>query len=166
MTKYYLVRHGEPKWSLKDKYHLKESIVDHIPLTQSGIRAATLLANDERIKNSQIIITSPYTRALHTAAILSRITGMELRVELQLREWQPDTLFSIKDEDEDEENDNKGIGKKKIWLETKSLKGRILEVLDKYSQYSEVTVVTHEMIINTLVRSRDIDYCSITEFEI
>lgn len=155
MTKYYLVRHGEPKWSLKDKYHLKESIVDHIPLTKNGVKEATRLAKDERIRNSQIIITSPYTRALHTAAILSRETGMELRVEMQLREWQPDTLFSMNDEDE--ENDSRNLGKKKIWLETKSLKGRILEVLDKYSEYSEVTVVTHEMIINTLVRSRDID---------
>lgn len=37
-----------------------------------------------------MILSSPYTRALQTAAILSRELNIDLQVEFDLREWQPD----------------------------------------------------------------------------
>lgn len=168
MTKFYLVRHGEPQWSLREQYQLEGSNIDYIPLTEKGIKEAKKVSQDRKLKKAQIIITSPYTRALQTAAILSKEIGIDLRVEFELREWEPkkNAVEGLEKPRDVVNLKGEGIVKRKGWIETKSLKSRILDVLDNYLEYDAVIVVSHEMIINTLVRSRDIDYCSITEFEI
>ncbi|MFD0675667.1 MULTISPECIES: histidine phosphatase family protein [unclassified Paenibacillus] len=40
MTLYYLVRHGEPDWSLKDRRQLSSQRRDFVPLTERGIKQA------------------------------------------------------------------------------------------------------------------------------
>jgi broad specificity phosphatase PhoE len=60
---------------------------DLVPLTDNGIAQAKAAARDPRIGRSEIILSSPYTRALHTAAIVSMELGIDIKVEHDLREW-------------------------------------------------------------------------------
>jgi broad specificity phosphatase PhoE len=42
----------------------------------------------------RLILTSPMTRALQTAALLSRALDLPLAVEFDLHEWVPDRTYS------------------------------------------------------------------------
>jgi broad specificity phosphatase PhoE len=61
------------------------------PLSEEGVRQATQLSSDARLGRAEIIISSPYTRALQTSAILSKEMQLPLIVEYDLREWIPGT---------------------------------------------------------------------------
>lgn len=90
MATFYLVRHGEADYSEmleKGFYGFGRSFA---PLSSQGISQAETAAIDERLKTAQLIVSSPYTRALQTAAIISRETGLKISVDVDLHEWEPD----------------------------------------------------------------------------
>ncbi len=88
-----LVRHGEPDYSGVTARGYIGHGQDLAPLTEAGIAQAEAAAEDARLSGASLILSSPYTRALQTAAILSRKTGIPLRVELGLHEWIIDTSY-------------------------------------------------------------------------
>ena len=49
-----------------------------------------MIAVDARLKTAELIVSSPYTRALQTAAIISRETGLKICIEVDLHEWETD----------------------------------------------------------------------------
>ena len=61
---------------------------------------AEKVALNSILSKSEIIVSSPYPRALQTAAIISRETGIKLNVEMDLREWEPDKTFQFKSSEE------------------------------------------------------------------
>lgn len=172
MTTFYLIRHGEPDWALNEKYKLKGHGRDLPHLTQRGIEQAKEAATDSRLKNSEIILSSPYTRALQTAAIISKEIDVDIVVEFDLREWQPDLNFetdNLEDlkriiQDYEKNNGIYPLGEKRTWETKEMMKNRMDLVLKKYSGYSFVSVVAHEQIIRTHINVEKIPHCSITEF--
>lgn len=72
MTTFYLIRHGEPTYKPIDERRFIGHGRDLAPLTENGIKGVKETALDNRLKNCEIIVSSPYTRALQTAAILSK----------------------------------------------------------------------------------------------
>ena len=176
MTVFYLVRHGEPDWCYNDRlineqYRLKGHGRDLAPLTAAGMEQAKMAAADSRIRNSELIVSSPYTRALQTAAIIVRETGLELRVEVDLREWQPDLTFEYDSLDrlhalkQDYQNHH-GIyppDAAKVWESKTMLKQRMEAVLEKYRHFPRVTVVAHGEIFRTQKNLEELPYCSVTE---
>ncbi|MGI4776053.1 MAG: histidine phosphatase family protein [Janthinobacterium lividum] len=171
MTLFFLIRHGETDWSLNEKYHLKGEYRDLPSLTQNGINQAKELANDPRLRKAEFILSSPYTRALQTAAVISRIANLDIAVEYDLREWQPDinlevsNLKQLKNAIDDYENE-KGIhplGITKSWESKSSLKERVSGVLNKYLKYDTIGVVTHEQVIKSLQDVDKIPFCKIYE---
>ncbi|TOK03265.1 histidine phosphatase family protein, partial [Vibrio parahaemolyticus] len=48
------------------------------------------VAQEIQLEKAEVIISSPYTRALQTAEIINRKLGLELFVEHDLREWRAD----------------------------------------------------------------------------
>lgn len=77
----FIIRHAKSSWDY-------EGLADiHRPLAERGIRNATTMA--ERLKERkllpQLLLTSPATRALNTALIMSRIWGLPPEA-LQIRE--------------------------------------------------------------------------------
>lgn len=171
MTTFYLVRHGEPQWELCEEYGLKGHGRDLVPLTDEGVRQALTLAKDNRLGAVELILSSPYTRALQTAAILSRELGVELRVEFDLREWQPDLSFEfdslarLKDLTDDYDACG-GVcppGETKLWEPKATVKARMDAVLSRYKGYSSVIVVAHGEIFRTQVNIDEIKHCSIIE---
>jgi broad specificity phosphatase PhoE len=59
MTTFYLIRHGEPDWDINEQYKLKGHGSDLVPQTQLGVQQVYLASKDERLKDAQLILSSP-----------------------------------------------------------------------------------------------------------
>jgi broad specificity phosphatase PhoE len=171
MTLFYLIRHGEPDWDLNEQYKLKGHGRDLVPLTKIGIEQVYETARDQRLKNAQIIVSSPYPRALQTGAILSKELQLEIIVEFDLREWQPDLTFhynsleQLKEIGDDYDSQN-GIyppGETRIWESKEIMKKRIDGVIDRYLDYDCVIMTGHGMAFRTQVDIKEIKHASIIE---
>ena len=75
-----LVRHGEPTYEQVGKRGYIGQGRDLAILTEKGIRQAEEAAKDPRLIGAELIVSSPYTRALHTAAIISKNTNLDIKV--------------------------------------------------------------------------------------
>lgn len=158
MALIYLVRHGEADYSEmmeKGFYGFGRSFA---PLSQKGVMQAEAMALDERLKSAQLIVASPYTRALQTAAIISRETGLKICVDVDLHEWEPDKTNSYTTSEEvfeltHEFNLYKGIypdGQYMKWETLDEVRNRMRRVADKYALYDKVIFVGHGMAFRTL----------------
>lgn len=173
MTTFYLIRHGEPTYKPVDERKFIGLGRDLAPLTECGIDGVKDTAKDNRLKNCEIIVSSPYTRALHTAAILSKELGIDLEVDIDLHEWIPDILnFQHKTTQDcidlcrDFELYN-GIPPKdecKVWETAESMEIRMNSVLKKYKKYQRVIVVSHDMVLDTLKHQKKLGYAEIIEY--
>jgi broad specificity phosphatase PhoE len=76
-----LVRHGQTEWSLSGRH----TGTTDIPLTEAGIRQASLIAALLAGRSFALVLTSPLVRAAETA----RLAGLGERAEVvdDLREW-------------------------------------------------------------------------------
>lgn len=154
----YLVRHGVADYCdmlEKGFFGFGRSFA---PLSESGIEQAERVAKDERLKTAKLIVSSPYTRALQTAAIISRETGLKIRVEVDLHEWEPDKTNRYTTSEETyaltkEFNENKGVypeGQQLRWETLDEVRRRVRKVADKYAIYDKVIFVGHGMAFRTL----------------
>ena len=100
MAKFYLIRHGEPDYTYGDTHGFIGHGHDLAPLKQDKIKYVIETSKDPRLKNAQIIVSSPYTRALQTANIISKETGIDIVIEPDIREWQPDLTYPYKNSNE------------------------------------------------------------------
>lgn len=172
MTQFYLIRHGEPDWGLNEYYKLKGHGRDLVPLTKIGIEQVYATAKDERLKRAQLIVSSPYPRALQTAAILSKELKLETTVDFDLREWQPDLTFNydtlerLKElgEDYDNHNGEYPAGETKVWESKAMLKNRVDGVINKFLNFETVIITGHGMAFRTLADLTEIPHASIIEY--
>lgn len=90
-----LIRHGQPDYTPCDE----RGFIGHgrslAPLSPLGVSQAEKTGKDPALKDVKLIVSSPLTRALQTAAIISRETGIPLTVEVDLREWEPDVTYQF-----------------------------------------------------------------------
>lgn len=167
MTQFIMIRHGEPTYEIVQSRGFKGLGHDLGQLTLQGREQAYLRALDNELKDAELIISSPYTRALETAAIISRITGIPLQVENDLHEWLIDTTMVYEIDDyrkaSDEFWQSKGIRSKDTlypWESIDSVKNRVDKVLEKYLDYKKVIVVCHGIVINSQTFLGDnLGYC-------
>ena len=173
MAIFYLIRHGEPdyrKMLEKGFYGFGRSFA---PLSETGVKQAEKTAKDKRLKTAELIVSSPYTRALQTAAIISRETGLKINGEIDLHEWQVDKTNQITTSEEvvaltKEFNDNKGTYPKDQqlrWETLDEMRNRIQRVADKYANYNKVILVGHDMAFRTLTYIKIIRPAEIVELE-
>jgi len=175
MTTFYLIRHGEPTYKPIDERKFIGHGRDLAPLTANGINEVKKTAKDNRLINCEIIVSSPYTRALQTAAILSKELGIDLEVDVDLHEWIPDIVnFQHKTSQDcfdlcrDFELNN-GIppnNETKVWETAENMKNRMNSVLERYSKYQRVIVVCHGMVIRTIKYQEEIGHAEIVEYTI
>jgi uncharacterized phosphatase len=174
MTVYHLVRHGQPDWRWTEGEHLTGWLRDFTPLTALGHAQAHVAAQDDRLHNAELVLSSPYTRALQSGAIISRILQVPLEVEFDLREWMPDvrgqiqTLEDVFAAARDFEACD-GCHPSEVarhWESRASLRSRMLNVLERYRHFERVIVVTHEMAIWAVTGQRDVANGEIVEFRL
>ncbi len=174
MAIFYLVRHGEADYS-----DLMEKVFfgfgrDFVPLSKIGIEQVEKTAKDERLKTAQIIVSSPYTRALQTAAIISRETGLKFCVEVDLHEWIPDKTNQYKTSQEafslaKEFYENKGVypkGQQLKWETLEEVRKRMQRVVEKYAGYEKVIFVGHSMAFEALTGIENIKPAEINDWKI
>lgn len=86
-----MIRHGKPTYENIDKLHLPTYVAE---LSAQGIEQAYNVSKDERLKDAEMIISSPFTRALQTASIIASVTGIPLTIETAFHEWLMDKTHS------------------------------------------------------------------------
>ncbi|MCM1126341.1 MAG: phosphoglycerate mutase family protein [Lachnospiraceae bacterium] len=160
---FYFVRHGETDYTEKDSKIYQGFGVNLAGLSAIGIQQIQKTAKDERLQGADIILSSPYTRALQTAAILSKELNAPIAVETNLHEWLANKNY-IYEEDATAEQAyldytfNHGSypeDKEQTWEDAKSIKERVLNVLKKYSGYNKVIVASHGMMIQAVTEIGD-----------
>ena len=82
MTAFYFIRHGQMDFSLENTKFFQGRGTHMIPLSELGRQQIKTAAQDERLRDAQLIISSPFGRTLHSAAILSKELGLDIRVDL------------------------------------------------------------------------------------
>lgn len=166
MTEFILIRHGEPRYDEVNKRGYKGMGYDMGRLSELGILQAERRSEDPTLKGAGIIVSSPYTRALQTAAIISRATQIPLIVENDIHEWMPDITFDCELNVKNHFNkylDQRGIPKENDVFESyENLKKRVDIVLDKYKNYKKVIVVCHGIVISTQTHFDDtLEHCGL-----
>ena len=152
MTHFCFIRHGEADYSEAETKIYQGWGLCMVPLTDKGVLQLKNAAKDKRLKDAQLIITSPFGRAMHSAAILSKELNIDIKVETDLHEWIVDIDYKwltkeeannrrrLMDETHGKEND--------IPFESAAhIKERVNGVLRKYSDYSKVIVVCHGILM-------------------
>lgn len=172
MTTFYLVRHGEPNWASMKTRGLLGREENFAELTQKGVAQIEALSDDERLKTAQIIIASPYTRALQSAAILSRCFDLPLQVEYELHEWRFDPDPSVTYDDEMKRRWDEFLTQDPLvpmheelpYESANELRMRAQAVLRKYMHHSAVIVVCHGGVIFSLSQKPEASFAEVVEY--
>lgn len=171
--KLYLIEHGEPDYSDVENAGYMGHGLDLAKLTERGRREAEKAAEDPRLQSVELILASPYTRALQTAASLVRKLNKPLLVETLLHEWMPDLTFQYSNaahmpEILEEMRLNGGEWNEACqyhWESISHVGERVFSSLKKYLSYSTVAVVAHGVVIQRFVRTREVPHGSVWEVD-
>lgn len=169
-----LIRHGQPDYTEVGERGFVGHGRDLARLSPLGIQQAEAVSQDERLIGADIILSSPYTRALQTAAIISRNTGTPIAVETDLIEWMPDLTFSYAGPEhfaEIEQEIQRCKGErddscKYCWESYSSLGQRAFRAVKQYMDRNKVIVVTHGMLMRQFVYVDEVPCCSIVEYDL
>ena len=164
------VRHGEPDYSVLEERAYSGFGMDLAPLSKEGRQQAQDLCKNPLLQTADLLVASAVTRALETASYVSCATGLPLRVEPLLHEWQ--VYESGTDNFEKARTmflENKGelLLNSPIQYETATeMKSRFLECMGKYREHQTVVVVAHNMLMRQFVPNEKIDFCQVIECEL
>ena len=144
--------------------------IDLAPLSEKGRQQAQELSKNPLLPSAEIIVSSAVTRALETASYVACATGLPLRVEPLLHEWQ--VYESGIDRFEEARRlflENKGelLPNSLVQYETATeMKSRFIECMAKYREHQTVVVVAHRMLMRQFVPDEKIDFCQVIECEL
>ena len=173
MTKLILIRHGEPDYSLVKARNFKGNGLDLAQLTPRGIEQATAASKDKRLEGASIIVSSPYTRALQTAAIISKERSLDISIEVDIHEWVPDLTFNNISDVEVNTASEECISYKgeytddniRKWERISVVANRAFKGLEKYLSYEKIIVVSHGVVMRQFKYHNEIPYCGIIEVD-
>ena len=173
MQRIVFLRHSEPDYSFVRERNYRGHGVDLAQLTENGIKLAENVSSDTRLDNAEIIISSPYTRALQTAAIISKNRHLDIKIELGLHEWMPDLSFQFSSEAEASKASalctaHKGVCPNDSEMKFENLVdvfNRAKNALLRHSQYKKILVVTHGVVMRQFSFAPEIPFCGISEID-
>lgn len=161
MSRVLLIRHGETRYELAEQRRLIGAARELVPLTTRGIRQIEQRADALRGRGLEMLVASPLTRALQSAAILSRRLDLPLAVEYDLHEWVPDLSYRWNSVEQMWAAYNEMMalggewpeGEERAWEPLSAVRRRVLAVLERYRHLDRVGVVCHGLIVVTLTGS-------------
>lgn len=173
MAIFYLIRHGKTDYSERNQKIYQGFGVNLSPLSADGVEEIKNTAKDERLCSANIILSSPYTRAVQTAAILSKELQIDIAIETDLHEWMANKNYIYEDDKTAENNysefvENHGrylANKESDWEDMDTIRKRVLPVLAQYRHYPKVIVACHGMLIQSLCNGYHPKNGEIVEFE-
>lgn len=170
----YAIRHGEATYEpCRDRGFIGHGL-DLAPLTQNGIRQIQKTAKDARLLEAEILLASPYHRALHSAAIISKAIDLDIQVEMDLHEWMPDKSFQMSSHQEflallrdfDRNHGLHPAGTELKWESIRHMQQRVMAVFDRYvGKHNTIIAVCHGFVIRSLAFRRIIDNGQIVEID-
>jgi len=168
-----LIRHGEPDYSAVTKRGFIGHGRDLGHLTENGKAQALEAAADPRLDGVELIVSSAYTRALQTAAIISRYRDIPIEVELDLHEWLPDLTYTYPTDELVVQagkllTANKGVCPPDSpikYEEASTIFDRANACLRKYLGHKKIAVVAHGILIRQFAFADVIPFCNISEIE-
>lgn len=169
------IRHGEPDFYEVDSREFIGMGREFAPLTQQGIAQAEKVSKNPILKDAELIVSSPYTRALQTAAVISKNTNVNIAIETDLHEQIFDKSFTVKGMNEAKALKLDFIkclgevpeGESKKWESLKEILARVKPIADKYYDlgYKKIIIVSHGGIIRRFTGKWKIGYCDLEEIE-
>jgi broad specificity phosphatase PhoE len=174
MTTFLLMRHAQPDFSGLERLNAAGWPVDIAPLASSGEQQVAERLSQILEFGPEVVIASPVTRALHTAALLLAELHIPLKVEFDLYDWLPDLRLQRLTVDElrrrqSEFNSLKGewpAGETRLWETASSMQHRVLAVLRKYCGYSRVLAVFHQEPIQVLTGASEVGLSALVRLEL
>jgi len=152
VTEFYFIRHGQINSAERDTKFYHGRGTDMLTLSKTGVEQITALSTDARLKKANLIVTSPYGRALHSAAILSRLLNVPLEVETNLHEWMADIKgydfipYEQAVKNYVELRETGGVPEDENacpWETLSHLKRRVFDLMEKYSDMDYVIFMCH-----------------------
>ncbi|KIR02321.1 hypothetical protein P261_01136 [Lachnospiraceae bacterium TWA4] len=169
------IRHGEPDFTDCDTAGFIGLGRDMAGLSKKGRNQAKEVAKSSLLNGVEIILSSPYTRTMETASLVSLKTGVEVKTEFGLHEIIPDKTFQNKGHEDTirqqtEFKNYRGIypdHKVCTWETMQECIDRVKAVLDSYIDlgYEKIAVVAHGGVLRRFVGKGAIGYCCIYEVE-
>lgn len=162
-----LIRHGDPDYSACVRGGINGQGFGLVPLSEKGLQQARQVAAHPALAGAQLVLSSPYTRALQTAAEIVRATGLPLAVEPDLHELMADRSGAPHTREEMKQLHQEFLacrgcwpeGGERPWETVEQLTDRVTSVLSRYLSYDKVIVVTHGGVIRRFVKDQRIGYC-------
>ncbi|TCM39076.1 histidine phosphatase family protein [Kribbella sp. VKM Ac-2568] len=165
MTQIYLVRHGEPDYEAVDSRGLPGLAADTAPLTPEGAKQAQVVADLLSGIGATYLVSSPFTRALHSAAIIGHRLALGVRVDYDLRDWLPESSGFWRGQADvraaqaelDEYDGEWPEGIRRPWEPLSQVRERALAALARHTASTDgpVLAITHSMVIRALTGERD-----------
>lgn len=169
------IRHGEPDPAPVDERGWIGQGRNFAPLTEKGIQQAINVSKHPLLRGCRLIVASPYTRALQTAAIISQNTGLDIHVEIDLHEFIPDKTFQVKGAEENgllhEDflacHGEYPAGETRKWETITEIIQRTKPVFDRYVDmgYEKIIVVAHGGVIRRYTGVALIEHCEVCEVD-
>lgn len=175
MTSIFLIRHGEPDWDGSRRRGLVARDTEFTPLTEAGERQILELAEDPRLAEAELIVSSPYTRSLQSAALLAGRLGLRVRVEYGLHEWHyhrdPGMHIGVVKHAETWDailamNGDYPPPADREWESPAEIRARALAALRKYAGRRCILAVVHAGVIYSLVGKPDARFGEVVPFSL
>ena len=171
---FYFVRHGKTDYSQRNTKVYQGFGVNMARLSEKGVEQIRETARDPRLRGTKLILSSPYTRAVQTAAILSKALGAEIVIETDLHEWLANKDFIYEDDAVAERayaeyeacGGHYPSGEEKQWEDADAIRARVLRVLEKYAHDSQVIVACHGMMIQAVTGKEHPECGEIVPFDL
>lgn len=171
--KLFFVRHGETDWESVEARGARGWAKDFAPLTPLGRLQIDTIARDYRLQEAEAILCSTFTRALESAALLSRAMNKPLYVEHDLHEWLPhkdpmaDPDPNVIERASRDFGGRVPAGEGAPWESLDEVRARVLGVLRRYRHFGSLVVVTHGVVIGSIAGvQRLVDHAEIVPFEL
>jgi broad specificity phosphatase PhoE len=165
-----LVRHGRVE--ISDGRRFKGHGVDLTPLSPEGVSEAEAAGRALVASPPDLILSSPMTRALQTAMIISWHVQRRVVVEMDLHEWMPDdrqdwqdgTIPQAAAADMEALGGEWPPGETRRWEPLSVVRSRVEAVLDRYREVGELLVVCHSVVIQAVAGVAACGHCEPVPF--
>jgi broad specificity phosphatase PhoE len=160
-----LIRHG--RWDVVEGRRFRGHGVDLTPLSPAGTADAEAAGRALAASPPDLILSSPMTRALQTAMIISWHVDRPVVVEMDLHEWMPDDSQQWNDGTvpASAAADLEACGgewprdETRGWEPLSAVRARVGAVLARYDDGRRLLVVCHSVVIQAVTGVRDIGHC-------
>ena len=162
MTAIYLLRHGEADYKPVHERQWPGSMADLAPLSPTGSEQVATAADLLGQVGASALVSSPFTRTMQTASIVSCRLTLPIQVEFDLHEWIPDDSFRWHSHEQVKvflaDFESCGgewpPGQRRPWEPLSSVRARatvaLAEAVRRMQDAGALIAVCHEMVIRSL----------------